>query len=50
MEVCKVGVIRHWDFSLLAGTKEHDCGFVGACPAFPTAAGQERQVTPLRLA
>jgi hypothetical protein len=48
--VRKVGVIRHWDFSLLAGVEGRDCGFVGACPAFPVTAGRERQVTPPRLA
>jgi len=50
MGVCRVGVICHWDFGLLAGIEGHDCGFVGACPAFPTAARRERQVIPLRLA
>jgi hypothetical protein len=50
MGVCKVGVIRHWSFSLLADIKGPDCGFVGACPAFPAAAGRERQVMPLRFA
>lgn len=28
----------------------HDCELAGACPAFPAAAGRERQMTSLRLA
>lgn len=44
----RVGVIRDWDFSLLAGVEGHDCKFVGDCPAFPAAARRERRVRPPR--
>ena len=37
--VCKVGVIRHWDVSVPVDIEGHHCGFVGACTAFPVAAG-----------
>ena len=50
MGVCRVAVIRHWDFSFLVDTEGRDCGFVGACRTFPAAARRERQVIPLRLA
>jgi len=50
MGVRQVGVIRDWDFTVLADTKEHDCEFVGACPAFLVTAGEGRHVTSLRLA
>ena len=50
MRVDRFGAIRNWDFSLLAGIEGHDCGFVGACPAFPAATRRERQVMPLRFA
>jgi hypothetical protein len=43
-------LIRHWDFSLLAGIEGHDCWFVGACTAFPAAARRERQLIPPWLA
>jgi len=42
--VRKVGVIRHRDFSFLADIEGQGCGFVGACHAFPAAAGRERHV------
>lgn len=45
----EVGVIRNWDFNLLMDIEDTYCEFVGACPAFPAAAGREQQVTPLRL-
>ena len=50
MGVDRVGIIRNWDFNLLVDIEDASCEFVGACPAFPAAAGREHQVTPLRLA
>ena len=48
--VRKVGVIRHWDFSLPVDTEGRDCEFVGACLAFPVVERRERPAMPQQFA